>query len=77
MGPFPSPIRKGKGAPVLGPDFFSKLHSTFLEIEGLVFNVLLFLHFCRKEIKALWRFITRQSVRKVNKPTMRTDRLSA
>ena len=46
-------------SPMPGPEFFSKLHLTVLEIEGLLFNVLLFCRFCRDEIKSLWRSFRR------------------
>lgn len=40
---------------MLGPEFFSKLHLTFLEIEALLFNVLIFCRFCLSEIKSILR----------------------
>jgi hypothetical protein len=55
--PFQMPYSEGGPLAVLEPDFFRKLHLTVLEVEGLIFNLLLFLRFCRSEIKALWRFV--------------------
>jgi len=40
---------------MVGPEFFSKLHLTILEVEGLLFNVLLFCRFCLSEIKSILR----------------------
>jgi hypothetical protein len=37
------------------PETIGKFHSTVLEIEGLLFNILLFSRFARNEIKALMR----------------------
>jgi hypothetical protein len=37
------------------PEFVSKLHLTVLEIEGLLFNVLLFCRFFLSEIKSILR----------------------
>jgi hypothetical protein len=42
-----------------GPEFFSKLHLTILEVEGLLFNVLLFCRFCLSEIRAIVRDLRR------------------
>ena len=38
---------------LIEPGFLSKLHLNVLEIEGVVFNVLLFLRFCATEIKSI------------------------
>jgi hypothetical protein len=38
---------------LIEPGFLSKLHFNVLEIEGVVFNVLLFLRFCATEIKSI------------------------
>ena len=35
------------------PEFFSKLHLSVLEVEGVLFNILLFLRFCATEIKSI------------------------
>src|SRR5216683_4983919 len=35
------------------PEFFSKLHLTILEAEGILFNVLIFCRFCLSEIRAI------------------------
>jgi hypothetical protein len=43
-----------------GPETISKIHLTILEIEGLLFNVLLFCRFARNEIKALIRGFRRK-----------------
>jgi hypothetical protein len=40
---------------MLDPEFVSKLHLTVLEIEGLLFNILLFSRFCLSEIKTILR----------------------
>jgi hypothetical protein len=45
---------------MLGPEFFSKLHLNVLEVEGLLFNVLLFLRFCASEVKSLARSLRRR-----------------
>ena len=42
------------------PESISKIHLTVLEVEGLLFNVLLFCRFARNEIKALLRGIRRK-----------------
>jgi hypothetical protein len=42
-----------------GPEFFSKLHLTILEAEGLLFNVLLFCRFFLSEIRSILRIIRR------------------
>jgi len=44
---------------MLGPEFFSKLHLTILEVEGLLFNVLLFCRFFLSEIRSIARIIRR------------------
>jgi hypothetical protein len=36
-----------------GPESISKIHTTVLEIEGILFNILLFCKFAVHEIKAL------------------------
>jgi hypothetical protein len=38
-----------------GPEFISRLHLTILEVEGLVFNILLFCRFVLSEIKSIMR----------------------
>jgi hypothetical protein len=42
-----------------GPEFFSKLHLTILEVEGIIFNLLLFCRFCRGEIRSIVRTLRR------------------
>jgi hypothetical protein len=42
-----------------GPQFFNKLHLTILEVEGLLFNVLLFSRFCLSEIRSILRIVRR------------------
>ncbi len=42
-----------------GPEFFSKLHLTILEVEGLLFNVLLFCRFFLSEMRTIVRTIRR------------------
>ncbi len=37
------------------PEFFSQLHLTILEVEGLLFNVLLFCRFCLAEIRSKYQ----------------------
>ncbi len=46
---------------MLAPEFFSKLHLNGLEVEGLLFNVLLFLRFCASELKSLSRLFRRRA----------------
>jgi len=46
---------------MLEPEFFSKLHLNVLEVEGLLFNVLLFLRFCASEVKSLNRLFRRRA----------------
>jgi hypothetical protein len=41
------------------PEFLSKLHLTLLEIEGIVFNVLLFCKFVLSEILEMIRHFRR------------------
>lgn len=38
-----------------GPELVGKIHLTVLEVEGLLFNILLFCRFARNEIKAIFR----------------------
>jgi hypothetical protein len=61
-----------EGFVVIGPEFFNKLHLTFLEVEGLIFNVLLFLRFCRSEVKALWRYLTKQTASRARAKPVRS-----
>jgi hypothetical protein len=41
------------------PEFLSKIHLTVLEIEGIVFNILLFCKFVLQEVRDLSRAIKR------------------
>ena len=43
-----------------GPEVIGKLHSTVLEVEGLLFNILLFSRFALNEIKAMKRGFRRK-----------------
>jgi hypothetical protein len=45
---------------VLPAEFISKLHLTILEMEGVLFNILLFCRFARDEIKTLTRGLRRK-----------------
>jgi hypothetical protein len=42
-----------------GPEFFNKLHLTVLELEGLLFNVLLFCRVCLSEVRSIIRIVRR------------------
>jgi hypothetical protein len=44
-----------------GPELISKIHSTVLEAEGLVLNLLIFCRFVRNEIKDILRHRRRRN----------------
>ncbi len=53
-------VRKGITMPLPQPEFLSKLHLTVLEIEGIVFNILLFCKFVLNEVIDMIRHFRRR-----------------
>jgi hypothetical protein len=54
-------FKRGRGRiqQMPGPEFFNKLHLTILEVEGLLFNLLLFCRFCLSEVRTIVRTVRR------------------